>query len=274
MKIEFEHAAKKYSCDLSKGTSLAIRIDFDGDQPNHFGAPKASRAGLKLGNFVGRTSQGSGCNVDKISIVPHCNGTHTETVAHIVNQDVFVGDVVPLHPMVALIVTLEPQSASDTGDQYRPPFETTDRIISAKQIKEAVGDATGVQALIIRTMPNPLSKKTGHYDQDHQPAFFSVDAMQAIVEMKVKHLLTDLPSVDRMYDDGLLTNHHLFWNVSERSHELTDESHREKTISEMVFVPDEVKDGFCLLSLQVPGFGTDAAPSRPVVYQIEELTSQ
>jgi arylformamidase len=33
-------------------------------------------------------------------------------------------------------------------------------------------------------------------------------------------------------------------------------------------VPDSVPDGLYLLDLQVPAFGSDAAPSRPVLYPL------
>ena len=39
----------------------------------------------------------------------------------------------------------------------------------------------------------------------------------------------------------------------------------------MIFVPNEVKDGRYLLNLQVPAFVSDAAPSRPILYKINEL---
>ena len=69
-----------------------------------------------------------------------------------------------------------------------------------------------------------------------------------------------------MNDDGLLTNHHIFWNVQERTHELSEDTWQEKTITEMIFVADEINDGIYGLNLQVPAFGSDAAPSRPVIF--------
>ena len=94
--------------------------------------------------------------------------------------------------------------------------------------------------------------------------------MQFLVEVGICHLLVDLPSVDRMYDDGLLTNHHLFWNVPEGTHELTQDTWQNKTITEMVYVSDDVADGAYLLSLQLPSFATDAAPSRPFLIPFAE----
>lgn len=271
MEIQFEHQRSQYACDLSKGKSLAINLDFDGPQPNHFGAAKAARKPLELGSFVGRTSRGGGCNVDDVSIVPHCNGTHTETVAHIVDDEVFVGQVVNPKPVMALLISVDPVVASETTETYRPPLENSDRVITATAIRQQIGETGEVDALIVRTLPNPQSKKSQAYTNDHQPAFFTVECMNAIIKMGVRHLLVDVPSVDRMYDEGMLTNHHLFWNVAEQSHRLAAESWRQKTISEMLYVPDEVQDGIYLLSIQVPAFCTDAAPSRPIVYRVDKV---
>jgi len=37
-------------------------------------------------------------------------------------------------------------------------------------------------------------------------------------------------------------------------------------------VPEAARDGLYLLDLQVPAFGADAAPSRPVIYPVKETT--
>ncbi len=42
----------------------------------------------------------------------------------------------------------------------------------------------------------------------------------------------------------------------------------DKTITEMIFVDDEIRDGLYLLNLQMPAFPTDAAPCRPVIYAL------
>jgi hypothetical protein len=44
-----------------------------------------------------------------------------------------------------------------------------------------------------------------------------------------------------------------------------------KTITEMIFAPSYLEDGAYLLNLQIPAFVSDAAPSRPIIYKINEL---
>ena len=85
-----------------------------------------------------------------------------------------------------------------------------------------------------------------------------------MAENKVKHLLIDLPSVDREKDGGKLLSHHAFWQVPENPR-------MEATISELIYVPDEIKDGQYLLELQFAPFDNDASPSRPVLYRLETI---
>ena len=48
--------------------------------------------------------------------------------------------------------------------------------------------------------------------------------MEYIVELGINHLLVDLPSIDRIYDEGKLANHRIFWNVEPGSFEINDSS--------------------------------------------------
>jgi kynurenine formamidase len=247
-------------------------MDFIGPQPNHFGAPRASQQTLQLGEFTGVTRRGGSCNVDQLQLIPHCNGTHTESVGHIVNQDVFVGHHVIDAFTSATLVTVRPQlwrNVTSRTESYRPALQDTDWVITREELRSAV-EATGISgtsSLIVRTATQ-FEKKSVAYGDQNPPAFFTVQAMQYLVAGNFRHLLVDMPSVDRMYDDGLLTNHHLFWNVPEGTHELTEDSRQDKTITEMVLVPEAVEDGLYLLNLQMPTMCTDAVPSCPVIYRV------
>ena len=102
----------------------------------------------------------------------------------------------------------------------------------------------------------------------NKPPFLSVEAMNYIVSLGVEHLLIDTPSVDRLFDQGHLSSHNMFWETKQKEFNV---SAKNKTITEMIFVPSEVKDGRYLLNLQIPAFVSDAAPSRPVLYKINDV---
>ncbi len=266
MKMSVEIDSQSYAIDLSRGQSIAISMNFDGPQPNHFGVERAAEKTVEVGDFVGDTSRGGSCNVKSLNLIPHCNGTHSESVSHIVHQSVPVGSLLRDAWYVARVVSVAPVSARDTRESYRPELDHHDRVIPAESLEQFTIDDS--PALVIRTLPNSVEKKSVAYGTDVHPAFMTVEAMQAIVAAGVEHLLLDLPSVDKMYDEGLLTNHHLFWNVAEGTHELTGVTQRNKTITEMVFVPDEIADGRWLLNIQIPDFVSDAAPSRPILFPL------
>jgi len=86
--------------------------------------------------------------------------------------------------------------------------------------------------------------------------------MALIYQAGVKHLLVDFPSVDREDDGGLLPNHHVFWDVPAGTHAFLNVP-SSNTITEMIYVPDSVVDGVGVLTIQIPDFAMDAAPSRP-----------
>ena len=119
-----------------------------------------------------------------------------------------------------------------------------------------------VEALIIRTKPNDHSKMQRQYSGTNFP-YLTMGAMQRIVDAGVQHLLIDLPSVDREEDGGALAAHHLFWNVPA-------EPNFQKTITELIYVPNEISDGNYILNLQVSNFANDAAPSRPMLFDLTE----
>jgi len=276
MQLTFEHHGVKYVGETNDAKSIAIELQFNGPQPNHFGAAKATRSSLELGGFIGDIGQGGSCNVDTLKMVPHCNGTHTETVRHIVDSAVAVAAAAMDVLSVALVVTVKPVLAKQVTETYRPKLDNDDSIITGELLHQAInraGDVTKVrpEALIVRTLPNGIDKCRCKYSGECPPPFFTVEAMQLINDARVKHLMVDFPSIDRMSDDGCLTNHHLFWNVVEQSHELSSDTLQEKTITEMIYVEDAIADGVYALNLQVPAFCSDAAPSRPLILPIEPI---
>jgi hypothetical protein len=75
--------------------------------------------------------------------------------------------------------------------------------------------------------------------------------------------LVDLPSVDKEKDEGKLLAHNAFWN--------TDGPLRmDATITEFIYVPNDVADGEYLLNLMVAPFENDATPSKPILYKINK----
>ena len=189
-------------------------------------------------------------------------------MGHIANEEVLISKTKIPVLLTSLLITVEPVTREQSSDTYRPPIEASDEFISASSLKQAfAGQELGqFDALIVRTLPNELDKLSRKYAHGRPPAFFSVEAMEAIFEAGFQHLLVDLPSIDKMWDEGKLTCHHLFWNMVEGTNQLTESVRQEKTITEMIFVHEAIQDGVYLLNLQVADWEMDAASSRPVLF--------
>lgn len=253
--------------DLANPVDVSIPLKFNGPQPNAYGVEPATSKACEYGALVGDTRRGGSCNFEQVSLIPHCNGTHTECVGHITNERISVRDCLQDVFVPAVLVSVEPALASDANDSYSIEVAAEDRLITRNALRGAgVRTAAGGrdQALIVRTLPNDDSKLTRRYGDD-VPPYFTTEAMQFIAS-GFKHLLVDLPSVDRMYDKGKLSNHRIFWNVEQGSFETNQETRIRNTITELIYVPNDVEDGEYLLNLQIAPFETDASPSRPLLF--------
>ena len=120
-----------------------------------------------------------------------------------------------------------------------------------------------IEALIIRTYPNSDEKKYTDYSATNPP-FVEPSLLNELYLAGIKHILIDLPSVDKEEDGGALAAHHAFWNYPA-------DPRLDATITELVYIPESIQDGLYFLNLQVAPFVNDAAPSRPVLYPLSHV---
>ncbi len=66
---------------------------------------------------------------------------------------------------------------------------------------------------------------------------------------------------DKEEDGGALATHKAFWLYPDNTREGC-------TITELIYVPDEISDGFYLLNIQIASFEIDVSPSKPVLYKL------
>ncbi|MDQ7051230.1 MAG: cyclase family protein [Enterobacterales bacterium] len=205
-----------YLALIDQAVSIAINLDLGGPQPNHFGAPNASSHTLEMGSYIGDTRRGGSCNANVLTLIPHCNGTHTESVSHIINQLVAVHKAINQSLFPTRLISLRPIAASQCEDSYQPSLQSENQVFTREQLENSLMNYSDTQlhGLVVRSLPNDKSKKQRCYDQQNYPPFFTNEAMDYIFERGVQHLLVDFPSVDKMYDDGLLSNHRIFLATS------------------------------------------------------------
>lgn len=252
MIIQLEHNRKSYRCDLSRTIDISIPVG----QVKCFYATDYETQPYTSGDFVGSVKAGAPVNFFDVLMNPHGNGTHTECLGHITETQESINEQLREFHFIAQLISVSLEKNID-GDQ----------IVSAASLKEAL-PAELPDALILRTLPNPTDKLKTDYSGKNPP-FLEKEAMVFIVKQGVKHLLLDLPSVDKEVDGGKLVAHHLFWDVENAK--AKSNTRQQCTITELVFVPNKINDGLYLLNLQIPSLNLDAAPSKPIIYELSTL---
>lgn len=248
MRITFTHDDQKYEADLDHPFDISMPFSSDPQCARAWYQAPPEFSPVRIGDWIGEVRQGAGVNFRNIFFNPHAHGTHTESPGHITPEIHSVNRHFRDFFGMARLCTLQ------------PVHRDGDLVITREQVKAA---GSMPQALVIRTLPNDTSKLHRQYS-DTNPPYLDTDAAEWLRLQGVKHLLIDLPSVDKERDEGKLLSHHAFWNVPESPR-------LDCTITEFVFIPDSVSDGLYLLNLQVAPFENDAAPSRPLLFPVYAL---
>jgi kynurenine formamidase len=248
--------------NFATAISLAMELDFNGAQPQHFGAPLARSTPFRSGSFEGDVARGASCNCNSITLIPHCNGTHTESVGHLTTAFRPLHEFVPLAPIPALLLSIDVVGAADTTEDSLPAPRRGDRLVTRAALLQRwpANLAITPRALLLRTVAaNTTSVRTAL-----DPPYLTRQAASEMVQRGIEHLVVDLPSVDRTSDEGKLTAHRIFFGLPAGATDARLATRGQCTITELAQFPASLNDGPCALQLQVPAFTGDAVPSRPV----------
>lgn len=238
-----------YQIRLDQAIDISIPLQEGLQTVNAFYAPPLQIEPVRAGDFVGDMKQGGLLNFKNVQLNPHGNGTHTECVGHISPNGETINQALKQFFFLAELISIYPQR-----------MENGDRVILKEQMVTTLQDKKIPQALVIRTLPNDDFKLRTHYSGANPP-YLHHEATQWIVGQGINHLLLDLPSVDREQDEGKLLSHKAFWQYPENTRHHT-------TITEMIYVRNEVKDGTYFLNLQITSLELDASPSKPVLFKV------
>lgn len=249
MIAQIQYNSRKLKIDLEQPLDISIPIKGGYSNVNawYLGPPKIEPEVFE--NGIISVEKGASVNFNTITFNPHSHGTHTETVGHITKQKYSINKHLKQFFFLAEVITVAPEKR---GEDY---------VISAKQLQFAIGNKKR-EALVIRTIPNTSDKKTRQYSNTNW-TYFEEDAIKLLVKKGIKHLLVDLPSVDREEDGGELKGHKAFWNTEGKVR-------KDATITEFIYVSNKIEDGAYFLNLQIAPFENDATPSKPVLYKILE----
>lgn len=269
MNARLEIAGREVGVDLSQPHDLSVELDFHGPQARHFGAPPAASRPYAIPGFPGSVAHGASCNCDSITLIPHCNGTHTECAGHLTREPLHAQRVVPRTLLPALLLSVKPARAGQTLEGSDPAPLADDLLVTRSALEAAwpMRPPFLARALVIRTLPNEPGKRTRDYT-DTTPAYLTREAARYIVERGIEHLVVDLPSIDRAHDEGRLTAHRLFFGLPAADSTLSHCARAQCTVTELAYVADAAADGAYLMQLQVPAINGDAVPSRPLLYRL------
>ncbi len=244
-----------FEIDLSKPIDISIPLTNTDENPIAWYIEKPVIEPVIFGDWIGKVSEGkSSTNFNNIFFNPHGHGTHTECLGHITRDFYSINQCLKQFFFMAELISVQPESIDG------------DLVITKNQIENALMGKIP-EAIVIRTIPNLETKKHLKYSNTNPP-YLAEDAARFIRESGIQHLLIDLPSVDKEKDEGKLLAHKAFWNVTDVNN-LNIDARLNCTITEMIYVADEIKDGGYLLNLQIASFENDASPSKPILYQIQ-----
>ena len=242
--------------DLSKPLDISIPLTNNEQNPIAWYQDIPEIEPVKMGDWIGKVSEGkSSTNFNNIFFNPHAHGTHTECLGHITRDFYSINQCLKQFFFTAELISVEPKAIGE------------DLVITKEQVEKALSGKSS-EAIIIRTVPNPETKKHLKYSNTNPP-YLAEEAAIFIREIGMQHLLIDLPSVDKEHDEGKLLAHKAFWNVKDVNN-LNEDARMNCTITEMIYVPEIVKDGSYILNLQIAPFENDASPSKPVLYKITD----
>lgn len=240
--------SKNYKIDLTQPLDISIPLRASKKNVNAWYLDEPKIEPVAIDDWVGSVAQGAAVNFNSIWFNPHAHGTHTECAGHITEKLHSINQHLDRFFFLAEVITVPPQKVDD------------DFVISKKQLQFALGNKKR-EAVVIRTLPNTREKLNMQYSHTNPP-YLLEEAAQYLKEKDVKHLLIDLPSVDRESDEGKLLSHNAFWNTKGKLR-------LDATITEFIFVPNSIEDGTYFLNLQIAPFENDATPSKPILYKAE-----
>jgi kynurenine formamidase len=242
-----QYNSRKLQIDLSQPLDISIPLVSSKNNVNAWYVDEPKIEPVKDGEWIASVKEGACINFNNIHFNPHAHGTHTECVGHITETVHSINQNLKTFFFLAEVITVAPEN------------DKKDKIISKKQLQFALGNKKR-DAVILRTIPNTKSKLSRQYSNTNWP-YLKEDAVKLLVDKGIKHLLIDLPSIDKEKDECELLGHNAFWNTSGKLR-------LDATITELIYVSNQIEDGEYFLNLQIAPFENDAAPSKPILYKV------
>lgn len=248
MELNFDVKGISYYFDSEKPLNIALPLRNGKENPNCYYSHPPTFETIRIGNFIGSTTEGGLVNHKQIMLAPHGNGTHTECYGHISSETAAsINHCLQEYLFLAQVISIYPSK------------KDKDYIVTLADVVNQLNGNTP-EALIIRTLPNDHTKMTRQYSGTNPP-YLEPEVCTYLATIGVKHLLVDLPSIDKEVDGGVLMAHKNFWQYPLAVR-------KNCTITELAYISNYISDDIYLLNLQILNIDLDASPSQPILYKV------
>jgi kynurenine formamidase len=163
IEIKVNHLGVDYTIDPQRFYDISMPFS---SQPNAASAwyiDPVKIEPVRLGDWVGSVKEGGSVNFNSIFFNPHAHGTHTECVGHISKEDFSINNNLKQFFCLATLLTVTPQKRDE------------DLVIDANLFEEIKKAKT--EAIVIRTLPNTLSKLSRNYSNSKTVVFVGTNSV-------------------------------------------------------------------------------------------------
>lgn len=242
IQLHFEGLDEPVTINSKQFFSLSQHVKREGiANPNAYYLSNPQFKAVVADGFIGDTSKGGACNCEDVTFNPHGNGTHTECIGHISTEQIYMTEV-----------EIEPYLRCKLIQTNPEKLDNGDTVITMASI-----NWHGLENQKAVILNSGLSKQAQIFSGTN-PCYIAEEVLQKLNTLGINHILTDLPSVDREDDEGKLAGHKAFFGYPE--------IHTNKTISELLFIEDHVKEGEYILNISFTPMQTDAVLSEIKIY--------
>ena len=201
-RVEARIAGRTFRFDSARYVDLSIPLSFQDEGLSAFGVPPASVRTVETVRFTGDTRRGGSCNVREYRITPHCHGTHTECVSHIVDQEISVAEVVEDACIPATLISITLEKGEIVRKAISPAKKKTIFSLLGSILSRSWSAWTTRFSIRRSSSAHSPTHPPRKSDDTPQHLIFPTRQWAEIARRKVNHLLVDVPSVDRMDDQG------------------------------------------------------------------------
>ncbi len=214
-----------------------------------------------------RVADGGAVNCADLTLNPHGAGTHTECIGHISLEAREIRSLRIPALLPATVLSVVPVRLGTTTNTYRGSSSPDDRVVAVEPLARAFSELARPgfdAAIVLRTREDDDAAMVW---SGRNPPYLTQEAIAFLASLPTQHLLVDLPSIDREQDGGGVPNHLRWWGLPDGDRHERNANHPNRSLTEMVCVPQHCDDGAWVLNLQVPAIGSDAAPSRVLAWR-------